>query len=96
MGKTDFGPPNYMEMLPQIIKDNYGKWKYHTIPKSGVLKHVSETGAVLHSVRCASPRLVSTDWVRDICKIADQFCDGHLRFTTRNNVEFLVADEAKL
>ena len=93
--KLDQGPPNYKEMLPQVILDNYGKWKYHEIPQPGVLKHVGESG-VLYSVRVASPRLVSIDFVRDLCKIADDYCDGFLRFTTRNNVEFLVGDEAKL
>ncbi len=26
---TDIGPPHYDQFLPQIIKDNYGKWKNH-------------------------------------------------------------------
>ena len=76
MTKSDFGPPDYREMIPPIIHENYGKWRYHTIPKPGVLKHFSESGAVLTSVRMASPRLVSTDWVRDVCDIADEYCDG--------------------
>ncbi|WP_312522135.1 dissimilatory-type sulfite reductase subunit beta [Anaerospora sp.] len=96
MARTDFGPPDYREMVPPIIKENYGDWKYHTVPRPGVLRHVSNSGAVLHSVRVASPRLVSSEWVRDICDIAEKYCDGYLRFTTRNNVEFLVADEEKL
>ncbi|NLP42952.1 MAG: dissimilatory-type sulfite reductase subunit beta [Veillonellaceae bacterium] len=83
-------------MLPPIIKENYGQWKYHTIPRPGVLRHVSNSGAVLHSVRVASPRLVCSDFIRDISDIADKYCDGFLRFTTRNNVEFLVSDESKL
>lgn len=96
MARTDFGPPDFRELIPPVIKENYGQWKYHTIPRPGVLKHVSYSGAVLHSVRVASPRLVSSDFIRDICEIADKFCDGYLRFTTRNNVEFLVSDETKL
>jgi sulfite reductase beta subunit len=83
-------------MVPPIIKENYGDWKYHTVPRPGVLKHVSHSGAVLHSVRVASPRLVSSDWIYDICDIAEKYCDGYLRFTTRNNVEFLVSDADKL
>jgi len=31
-----------------------------------------------------------------MCDVADKYCDGYLRFTTRNNVEFLVSDKAKL
>jgi sulfite reductase beta subunit len=96
MAKTDFGPPDYREMIPPIVRDNYGKWTYHTIPQPGVLKHVSTSGAVLTSVRVASPRLVSTDFVRDICGIADKYCDGYMRFTTRHNIEFLVSDEARV
>jgi sulfite reductase beta subunit len=96
MAKTDIGPPDYREMIPPVIKENYGNWKYHTVPRPGVLKHVSNTGAVIHSVRVASPRLVSSDWIRDISTIAEKYCGGYLRFTTRNNVEFLVSDEKNL
>jgi sulfite reductase beta subunit len=96
MAKTDFGPPDFREMLPPVIKKNYGNWKTHDIPRPGVLKHTSYTGDVIHSVRVASPRLVSSDWIRDISDIADKYCDGFVRFTTRNNLEFLVSDEVKL
>jgi len=96
MAKTDFGPPDFREMIPPVIKENYGNWKYHTVPRPGVLKHVSHTGAVMHSVRVASPRLVSSDFIRNISDIAEKYCGGFLRFTTRNNVEFLVSDESQL
>src|SRR4030042_4416078 len=89
MGKSDIGPPNFQEMLPEVIKKNYGKWKYHEILKPGVMRHVSETGDEVFTVRVGSPRLVSVDFIRDICDIADQYCDGHLRFTSRSNIEFL-------
>ncbi len=94
--KTDIGPPDYRKMLPPIIKENYGKWAYHEELAPGILRHVSETDAELFTVRVASPRLVSIDFIRDICDIADQHCGGHLRFTSRNNVEFLVSDKAQL
>jgi sulfite reductase beta subunit len=93
---TDIGPPKYDAFWPQVIKDNAGKWLYHDILEPGVLLHVSESGAKIWSVRCATTRLMTTMMVEEICKIADQFCDGHFRFTTRNNVEFLVTDLAKL
>ena len=94
--KTDIGPPDYRKMLPPIIKENYGKWAYHEELAPGILRHVSETDAELFTVRVASPRLVSIDFIRDICDIADKHCGGHLRFTSRNNVEFLVSDKAQL
>lgn len=96
MARTDFGPPDFRELIPPIIKNNYGQWKYHSIVRPGVLMHVSETGDKMYSVRVASSRLVSTDFIRDICAIADQYCEGYLRFTTRHNIEFLVSNENNL
>jgi sulfite reductase beta subunit len=67
----DIGPPDYKEMLHPVIKANYGKWKYHEILQPGLLKHVSETGDELYTVRVGSPRLVSVQFIREICDIAD-------------------------
>lgn len=89
MPRTDIGPPDYRMMLPKTITDNYGKWKYHEILKPGIMKHVSETGDELFTIRAGSPRLVSIDFIRDICDIADKYCDGHLRFTSRFNIEMM-------
>jgi dissimilatory sulfite reductase beta subunit len=93
---TDIGPPHFSKFLPPVIKDNYGKWKYHQILEPGVLVHVSETGAEIYSVRVASPRLITTMFARELCDVAEKYCGGHLRFTSRNNVEFLVSDKSKL
>ena len=84
--KTDFGPPYYKDMLPPVIQKNYGKWLYHDRIKPGLLKHVSESGDEIYTVRVGSGRLVSTDWIRDVCDIAEKFCGGHLRFTSRHNI----------
>ena len=94
--KTDIGPPHYEQFLPPVIKKNYGKWKYHEIVKSGVLLHVGETGDKLYSVRASTPRLTATKTIRLFADLADQFCDGYLRYTSRNNVEFLLTDETKI
>jgi len=93
---TDIGPPHYDELMPPVCKANFGKWLYHEILQPGVLVHVSETGAECYTVRCASARLISIDLIREMCDIADAHCDGHLRFTTRNNVEFMTDSKAKL
>ncbi|MBM2816377.1 MAG: sulfite reductase, dissimilatory-type beta subunit [Ignavibacteria bacterium] len=93
---TDIGPPHYEKFLPPVIKANYGKWKYHEILQPGVMVHVSETNAKLFTVRAASPRLLSIDKIRKFADIADKFSDGFLRFTSRNNVEFLMTDETKI
>jgi sulfite reductase beta subunit len=94
--KTDIGPPNYEKFLPPVIKDNYGKWQYHEILKPGVMVHVGESGDKLFTVRAASPRLLSTDTIRKFADLAKKYCDGYLRFTSRNNVEFLLTDDSKI
>ena len=94
--KTDIGPPDYNQFLPPIIKDNYGKWKYHERLKPGVMVHVGESGDKLFTVRAASPRLLGTKKIRLFADMAEKYCGGHLRFTSRNNVEFLLTDEANI
>jgi len=94
--RTDIGPPHYKQFLPPVIQKNYGKWRYYEILSPGVMVHVAESGDRLWTVRVASPRLISTDFIREISDIADKYCDGYLRFTSRHNVEFLVSDESKL
>jgi len=93
---TDIGPPNYEKFLPPIIKKNYGKWKYHEILKPGVMVHVAESGDKLYTVRAGSPRLVSTDKIRKYADLAEKYCGGHLRFTSRHNVEFLLTEESRI
>jgi len=94
--QTDIGPPHYSKFLPPVIKKNYGKWEYHERLSPGLMVHVASSGDKLWTIRAATPRLLSTDTIREICDIADKYCNGYLRFTTRHNVEFLVDDESKV
>ena len=94
--RTDIGPPHYEQFLPEVIKNNYGKWLYHENMKPGVLVHVGESGDKVFTVRAATPRLVSIVTLRLFADLADKYCDGHLRWTSRNNVEFLLADSANI
>lgn len=94
--QTDVGPPKYDQFLPPVIKKNYGKWKYHEVLSPGTMVHVAESGDKLYTVRVGSPRILSTDTIREICDLAEKYCDGYLRFTTRNNVEFLLSDKSKV
>ncbi|NLO02479.1 MAG: sulfite reductase, dissimilatory-type beta subunit, partial [Bacteroidales bacterium] len=96
MAKIDIGPPDYRKNLHPVIEENYGQWKYHEKVKPGVLKHVAQSGAELFSIRVGSPRLVSIDFIRDICALADEYCQGYLRFTSRNNIEFLTGDASQV
>ncbi|MBI5026448.1 MAG: dissimilatory-type sulfite reductase subunit beta [Nitrospirae bacterium] len=94
--KTDIGPPHYKQFLPPVIQKNYGQWKYHEVLDPGTMVHVAESGDKIYTVRVASPRLLSTDTIREISDIADKYCEGYLRFTSRNNIEFLVSDKSKV
>jgi sulfite reductase beta subunit len=58
--------------------------------------HVAESGDKLYTVRCATPRLVAITTLRFFADLADKYCDGYLRFTSRNNVEFLTTNEANV
>ncbi|NMC50171.1 MAG: dissimilatory-type sulfite reductase subunit beta [Desulfovibrio sp.] len=93
---TDIGPRHFEEFYPPVIKKNKGKWDYHEILKPGVLVHVAESGDKVFTVRCGTCRLMSVSLIREACEIADKYCGGHLRFTTRNNLEFMVTDEKTL
>lgn len=93
---SDLGPPHYEQFFPPVIKANKGKWMWHEIIQPGVLMHKSETGDEVYSVRVGTARLVSVEYIREVCNIADKHCDGYLRFTTRNNIEFMVDSRAKV
>ncbi len=93
---TDIGPPHFLQFMPEVIKKNYGKWKVHEIVQPGVIKYTSETGDVCFAVRTGTPRLITTDFLREAADIAEKYCEGSLRWTTRNNIEFHVTSEDAL
>ena len=94
--KSDIGPRHYEEFYPPVIKANKGKWLYHEILEPGVLVHVSETGDEVYTIRVGGARLMSVTHIREICEIADKYCNGHVRWTTRNNIEFMVDSKDKV
>jgi sulfite reductase beta subunit len=79
-----------------VIKKNFGKWLYHEILEPGVLVHVAESGDEVYTVRVGAARLLTVSHLREINEIADKHCDGYLRFTTRNNIEFMVDSKDKV
>ena len=93
---SDLGPPHFTKFLPPVIKNNFAKWLYHEIVQPGVLMHKAESGDEVYTIRCGSARLISIEQIREICDIADKHCGGYLRFTTRNNVEFMVDSKDKV
>ncbi len=90
---SDIGPRHYDEFYPEVIKKNKGKWSHHEILEPGILVHTSVTGDEVFTVRCAGARLMTVTHIREICDIADKYCDGHVRFTTRNNIEFMTTSK---
>jgi len=93
---TDIGPRKHDSFFPPFIAKNFGKWLYHEILEPGVLMHVAESGDKVYTVRIGAARLMSITHIREMCDIADKHCGGFMRFTTRNNVEFMVDNEAAL
>jgi len=64
-------------------------------PKPGVLMHRAAGGDEIWTVRrhaAADGPLHRPQAVRH----RDRYADGYVRFTTRSNIEFMVADQAKV
>jgi sulfite reductase beta subunit len=93
---TDIGPKHYAEFYPPVIAKNKGKWLYHEILEPGINVHVAESGDELYTIRVGGCRLMSVTLIREICEIADKYCNGYVRWTTRNNVEFMVDSKDKV
>ena len=93
---TDLGPRHFWQYFPPVIQNNYGKWAYHEILEPGILVHVAESGDKVFTVRCGGCRFMTVEHVREICDIADKHCDGYVRFTTRNNIEFMADSQDKM
>ncbi len=88
LAPRDNGAPDYKKYLHPAMERNYGRWKYHRDLRPGVFVHESESGESLYTVRAGSPRMLSAPLLRRVCDIADKYCQGRLRFTSRNNIEF--------
>ncbi|MEW5787581.1 MAG: dissimilatory-type sulfite reductase subunit beta [Pseudomonadota bacterium] len=90
------GAPDPMPYMHPVMKNNYGKWVYHSHPKPGVLYHRAEGGAEIWTVKAGTQRQMDHYTVRKLADIADQFADGYVRFTTRSNIEYMVTDGTKV
>ncbi len=86
------------QVLPPIIKRNYGKWVSHEFLNTGVYRHVSENGESCYSIRVGMPTnaRVSTSTLYKICDLADKYTGGHFRVTTRNHVEFIGVEKDRI
>ncbi|MCP5073155.1 MAG: dissimilatory-type sulfite reductase subunit beta [Rhodobacteraceae bacterium] len=90
------GVPDHLQYMHPVMKENMGNWDWHERPRPGVLRHVSKSGVEIFTVRAGTQRQLDVFTIRKLCDIGDEFADGHIRFTTRSNIEYLVAEEAKV
>ncbi len=90
------GVPDPFPWMHPALRKNYGKWKYHDRPRTGVLHHVAESGDEVWTVKAGTCRQLDVFTIRKLCDIADEYCGGFIRFTTRSNAEFMVTDEKKV
>jgi sulfite reductase beta subunit len=90
------GVPDPFVFMHPVLKRNFGRWDWHDRPRPGVLRHVAESGDQVWTVKAGTQRQMDVHTIRRLCDIADQFADGHVRFTTRSNVEFMVDDAARV
>ncbi len=90
------GVPDPMPYMHPVMRENFGNWKWHDRPRPGVLHHVAHSGAEIWTVRAGTQRQMDHYTVRKLCDIADEFAEGHVRFTIRSNIEFMVSEEGKV
>ena len=90
------GAPDGFQYMHPTMRKNFGRWKYHEHPKSGVLKHVAESGEEIWTVRAGTQRILDVFTLRILCDIGDKYADGYVRFTIRSNIEYMVKDKSKV
>jgi len=92
----EHGVPDPMPYMHPVLKENYGNWSWHDRPRAGVLHHVSKSGAEVWTVKAGTQRQMDVYTVRTLCDIGDELAEGHVRFTARSNIEFMVSSEDKV
>lgn len=92
----EVGVPDPFPYMHPLLKKNYGNWKWHDRPRPGVLHHVSHGGEEVWTVKAGTQRQMDVYTVRKLCDIADQFAEGHVRFTLRSNIEFILSSYSKV
>ena len=88
-------PDGFQYMHPAMLR-NFGQWQWHDHPRPGVLRHVAHSGDEIWTVRAGTQRILDVFTLRKLCDIGDEFADGHVRFTIRSNIEYMVSDQAKV
>ena len=87
----EVGVPDPLQYMHPLMVENFGNWDWHDRPRPGVLRHVSKTGVEIYTVRAGTQRQMDVYTIRTLCDIGDKYAEGHVRFTTRSNMEFMVS-----
>ncbi|WP_029008511.1 dissimilatory-type sulfite reductase subunit beta [Azospirillum halopraeferens] len=93
---VECGVPDPFPFMHPLLKKNYGQWAWHDRPRPGVLHHVANNGDEVWTVRAGTQRQMDVYTIRALCDIADRYAEGHVRFTVRSNVEFMVSSYDKV
>ena len=93
---VECGVPDPKQYMHPLMVKNYGAWDWHERPRPGVLHHKAKSGDDIWTVRAGTQRQMDLYTIRLLCDIADEFSDGHFRFTSRSNIEYPVASEDKV
>jgi len=92
----ELGVPDPFKYMHPLMKEEFGNWDWHDRPRPGVLHHVAKDGKEIWTVRAGTQRQMDVFTIRKLCEIGDEFADGHVRFTTRSNIEYMVSDQSKV
>ena len=92
----ELGAPDPFPYMHPLLKKNYGQWAWHDHPRVGVAQHVAKSGDEVWTVRAGTQRQMDVFTIRKLCDIGDEFAEGHVRSTTRSNIEFMLSSEAKV
>ena len=87
------GVPDPFPLMHPLLKKNYGDWKWHDRPRPGVLRHMAHSGDQVWTVRAGTQRQLDVHTIRKLCDIGDEYAEGHVRFTVRSNIEFMLSKE---
>jgi len=80
----------------RLSRRTTARWKYHEVINPGLMVHVAESGDKLWTVRVASQESWRLTQSASIATIADKYCGGFFRYTTRITLEFPVSDEKQV
>ncbi|MBT7941937.1 MAG: dissimilatory-type sulfite reductase subunit beta [Alphaproteobacteria bacterium] len=92
----EHGVPDPFPYMHPVMKKNYGNWDWHDRLRPGVLHHVAKNGEEVWTVRAGTQRQMDVFTIRKLCDIADELAEGHVRFTTRSNIEYMVSSEGQV